>query len=115
MAEQGAEDIVVNKEEKEESPVEGPEGPEGEQERKTSTGSGDILLSQIKVIVRQRSDTEEESDEEEEVKKPKKKTVRRKKKKSDAPSPADVLTKTLAQAIRLINEQKVPHLKSGSL
>ena len=85
-------------------------GPESAPERKTSTGSGDIQLSRIQVIVRPRSDTEEEEEEEEKPKK--KKTVKRKKKKAapqgkPEPTPAEVLTKTLAQALRLINEQKV--------
>jgi len=89
------------------------EGPTEPVSRKTSTGSGDILLSQIKVIVKHHSDSEEEASEEEVEKKPKKKTVKKKKKKGGAgknkevpASPAEILTKTLAQAMRLINEQK---------
>jgi len=85
------------------------EGPKEPGSRKTSTGSGDILLSQIKVIVKHHTDSEAESEEEE--KKPKKKMVKKKKKKSKKAAeaeatPADILTKTLAQAMRLINEKK---------
>jgi len=90
-------------------PAEGPTEPVS---RKTSTGSGDILLSQIKVIVKHQSDSEEEGSDEEAEKKPKKKMVKKKKKKGAAKnkeepaSPAEILTKTLAQAMRLINEKK---------
>jgi len=81
-------------------------------ERKTSTGSGDIQLSSIQVIVRGRScgdagdeDSQEEEEEEEKPKK-KKKVTKRKSNGKPEPTAAEVLTKTLAQALRLINEQK---------
>jgi len=82
-------------------------------ERKTSTGSGDIQLSSIQVIVRGRScgdagdeDSEEEEEEEEKPKKKKKVTKRKKSNGKPEPTAAEVLTKTLAQALRLINEQR---------
>jgi len=84
--------------------------PDAPTSRKTSTGSGDILLSQIKVIVKHHEESEDgecESEAEAE-KKPKKKGKKKKKKAAATPAvnPAEILTKTLAQAMRLINEQK---------
>ena len=85
-----------------------------EPERKTSTEGGDILLSKIQVIISPRHDeesdeeSEEESEEEEEEEMGNNKKMVRKN--AGAPKPAEVLTKTLAQAMRLINEQKVSTL-----
>ena len=65
----------------------------------------------FQIILRPRSEDEEEEEEvEEKPKKKKTKKVKRKKRTAGGkpePTPAEVLTKTLAQALRLINEQKV--------
>ena len=64
----------------------------------------------FQVILRPRSEDEEEEEVEEKPKKKKTKKVKRKKRTAGGkpePTPAEVLTKTLAQALRLINEQKV--------
>ena len=68
-----------------------------------------IISPHFQVIVRPQVASEEEEEEEEEKPKKKKKKVTKKKKKGGKPepTPAEVLTKTLAQALRLINEQKV--------
>merc|ERR1712223_755134 len=75
-------------------------GPDGEPDRKTSVGSGEIQLSKIQIILRPRSDDEEEEEVEEKPKKKKTKKVKRKKRTAGGkpePTPAEVLTKTLAQ------------------
>jgi len=85
--------------------------PNEQKSREGSVGSQEgIQLSAIKIITRH-DDTEEEEEEsgdddeekEEEIKP--KKMVKKKKKKKVA-QPAEVLTSTLAKAIRLINEKK---------
>jgi hypothetical protein len=87
--------------------------PTEQKSREGSVGSQEgIQLSAIKIITRH-DDTEEEEEEsgdddedkeqEEEIK-PKKKIKKKKKKK--VAQPAEVLTSTLAKAIRLINEKK---------
>jgi len=86
--------------------------PTEEKSREGSVGSQEgIQLSAIKIITKhhQSEDEEEESgdDEPEEEVKPKKMTKKKKKKKAVAVAqPAEVLTSTLAKAIRLINEKK---------
>lgn len=102
------EEPVVNGVATEEPVVNGVEPEDQEKERKLSSGSDNIQLSTIQVIIKHQSESEDESEEDsdEEEEKPKKKVVKKKKKKSNKVNPAEVLTKTLAQAIRLINEQK---------
>ncbi len=88
---------------------------EGEQqvngvESPTSEGE-DILIAPIQVIINQSVySSEYESDEDEELEKKKKRTKKSKKKGGKTqPDKTMILTKTFAQAIRLINEQKVGH------
>ena len=73
-----------------------------------------IQLSKIKILTVHHDDGEEEEsgdgsgeEELEEEVKPKKMVKKKKKKKKGAAQPAEVLLKTFAQAIRMINEQKV--------
>ena len=86
--------------------------PAEEKSREGSVGSQDgIQISQIKIITKLHESEEEEEDsgDDEEEKEPEvkpKKMVKKKKKKKVA-QPAEVLTSTLAKAIRMINEQKV--------
>ena len=88
--------------------------PTEQKSREGSVGSQEgIQLSAIKIITRhddseeeeeESGDDDEEKEPEEEVKP--KRMVKKKKKKAPA-QPAEVLTSTLAKAIRLINEKKV--------
>ena len=89
--------------------------PTEEKSREGSVGSTEgIQLSAIKIITRHDAseDEVEESGDDEEEKEPEvkpKKMVKKKKKKKkvEVAQPAEVLTSTLAKAIRLINEKKV--------
>ena len=88
--------------------------PTEQKSREGSVGSQEgIQLSAIKIITRHddSEEEEEESGDDDEEKEPEEEEVKPKrmvkKKKKKVAQPAEVLTSTLAKAMRLINEKKV--------